>query len=107
MVPVINSLIDDPTWDLVAFSQDWHPAGHVSFASTLGAELYSAVNLTYTKDGALCNTDEVEDEMSVECEAEEVEYAISQVMWPDHCVQARRRQAGRGGGVGGKRKGLS
>ena len=33
VVPVANSLIDSGRYDLIVASQDWHPAGHGSFAS--------------------------------------------------------------------------
>jgi nicotinamidase/pyrazinamidase len=59
IVPVINALIGTGYYDLVVLSQDWHPAGHGSFASTHGAEVFSM--------GRLGGED--------------------QVMWPDHCVQ--------------------
>lgn len=36
VVPVINSLLANSSvpWELVVFTQDWHPPAHVSFAST-------------------------------------------------------------------------
>jgi len=40
-------------------TQDWHPRGHTSFASTHGAAPFSTTTLTYGE----------------------------QVLWPDHCVQ--------------------
>lgn len=43
----------------VVLTQDWHPAGHISFASTHGAPPFSHVTLAYG----------------------------DQVLWPDHCVQ--------------------
>jgi nicotinamidase/pyrazinamidase len=44
---------------LVVLTQDWHPAGHGSFASTHGAEPFSTTEMPYG----------------------------TQVLWPDHCVQ--------------------
>lgn len=46
-------------FDTVVATQDWHPRGHVSFASTYGKEPFSTMRL----------------------------YAGEQVLWPDHCVQ--------------------
>ncbi|KAI7902049.1 Isochorismatase-like protein [Cokeromyces recurvatus] len=49
---------------LIVASQDWHPKDHISFASN-----HSDINVFETK---------------------EIEYegtTITQVMWPDHCVQ--------------------
>jgi nicotinamidase/pyrazinamidase len=44
---------------LVVATQDWHPAGHGSFASAHSAEVYTMGELS----------------------------GMPQVMWPDHCVQ--------------------
>lgn len=43
----------------VVLTQDWHPRGHISFASTHGAAPFSHTTLPYG----------------------------DQVLWPDHCVQ--------------------
>jgi nicotinamidase/pyrazinamidase len=59
VVPVINALL--PRFPLVVATQDWHPAGHASFASSHpGRKPLEIINL----DG------------------------IRQVLWPDHCVRA-------------------
>lgn len=57
VVPVINSLAQ--SFANVVLTQDWHPRDHVSFASTHGKPVFSAISLTYG----------------------------TQVMWPTHCVQ--------------------
>lgn len=58
VVPVANALID--RFSHVALTQDWHPAGHSSFASSnAGAAAFSAVG---TDHGP-------------------------QTLWPDHCIQ--------------------
>jgi nicotinamidase/pyrazinamidase len=58
IVGAVNSLMT--LFDRVVLSQDWHPRGHISFASSWpGRELYDSVEA----DG------------------------IPQVLWPDHCVQ--------------------
>lgn len=58
VVPVINRLI--PVFAHVIATQDWHPAGHLSFASSHpGREPFDTVALDYGE----------------------------QVLWPDHCVQ--------------------
>ena len=58
VVPVINRLA--ARFERVVATQDWHPAGHVSFASSHpGAQPFQTVNLP---DGQ------------------------SQVLWPDHCL---------------------
>lgn len=58
VVPVINALL--PRFPLVVATQDWHPSGHASFASSHpGRQPLEVIQL----DG------------------------IPQVLWPDHCVQ--------------------
>ncbi|MGE0767812.1 MAG: bifunctional nicotinamidase/pyrazinamidase [Hyphomicrobiaceae bacterium] len=58
VVPVINALAR--RFDNVVLTQDWHPAGHVSFASShRGKVAFDVVELAYGR----------------------------QVLWPDHCVQ--------------------
>jgi nicotinamidase/pyrazinamidase len=58
ILPGINALMGEAT--AVILTQDWHPAGHSSFASShLGAAPMSVTQMPY---GA-------------------------QVLWPDHCIQ--------------------
>ena len=58
VVPVINRMQDD--FPLVVATQDWHPAGHSSFADNhKGAEPFSTAEMPYG----------------------------TQVLWPVHCVQ--------------------
>lgn len=58
IVTLINDL--QPKFDLVIATQDWHPQGHASFASSHdGKKPFDQIDL----DG------------------------IDQVLWPDHCVQ--------------------
>lgn len=58
IIPVINKLQEK--FDLVIASQDWHPKGHASFASShLGKKEFETIDLN----------------------------GIEQVMWPEHCVQ--------------------
>lgn len=58
VVPVANALIG--MFDHVVLTQDWHPAGHSSFASAHAGK--------------------------APFETVEMEYG-TQVLWPDHCVQ--------------------
>lgn len=59
VVPVINRLA--ARFDNVVLTQDWHPRGHASFASSYpGKKPFETIDLPYGK----------------------------QVLWPDHCVQA-------------------
>jgi len=57
VIPVINSIMDK--FDVVVATQDWHPANHGSFASNAGKNPFDVGELN----------------------------GLSQVFWPDHCVQ--------------------
>jgi nicotinamidase/pyrazinamidase len=57
VVPVANRL--QKQFDLVVATQDWHPRGHGSFASTHGKPVYSIIPI----------------------------HGTPQTLWPDHCVQ--------------------
>lgn len=58
VVPTINELSDQ--FDIVIQTQDWHPAGHSSFASSHdGKKPFDTIDMPYG----------------------------TQVLWPDHCVQ--------------------
>jgi len=58
VVPVINKMAK--AFSNVVLTQDWHTAGHISFASThAGKKPFEMIDLAYGK----------------------------QVLWPDHCVQ--------------------
>jgi nicotinamidase/pyrazinamidase len=59
IVPIINALAQ--RFAHVVLTQDWHPAGHLSFASSHpGRQPFEVIEVAYG----------------------------SQVLWPDHCVQA-------------------
>lgn len=59
IVPRINQMMDE--FETVLLTQDWHPAGHSSFASThAGAAPYDMIDMPYGP----------------------------QVLWPDHCIQS-------------------
>ncbi|QIG98014.1 MULTISPECIES: bifunctional nicotinamidase/pyrazinamidase [unclassified Bradyrhizobium] len=58
VVPVVNRLAS--RFDHVVLTQDWHPAGHSSFATShLGAAPFSSIAMPYGP----------------------------QTLWPDHCIQ--------------------
>ena len=58
VVPVINRMQD--AYQSIILTQDWHPAGHLSFASNHeGAVPFSTTGMPYGE----------------------------QVLWPDHCIQ--------------------
>jgi nicotinamidase/pyrazinamidase len=60
VIPVIRQLA--PSFDNVILTQDWHPPGHISFASRHGLAPFSTIQLPYGP----------------------------QILWPDHCVQGTR-----------------
>ncbi len=61
VVPVINDLAKG--FKNVVLTQDWHPPGHLSFASAHpGKEAFSQIEMPYG----------------------------TQTLWPDHCIQERR-----------------
>lgn len=64
VVPVINTLAC--AFGLIVITQDWHPAGHASFASShAGRSPFETTTMPYGP----------------------------QVLWPDHCVQGTRGAA--------------
>ena len=76
VVPIINQLIRDGLFDILAYTYDWHPADHCSFLSNVkhhSASVHSSVNIE-----KLNLFDVVTLTKPVE---------LKQVMWPDHCVQ--------------------
>ena len=58
IVPLVNALM--PKFPRVVLTQDWHPAGHMSFASSHeGKRPFETITVAYGE----------------------------QILWPDHCVQ--------------------
>src|SRR5215468_3295339 len=61
VVPIINRLAQ--CFEHVILTQDWHPAGHISFASSHpGSKPFEHIQVAYG----------------------------TQTLWPDHCVQGTR-----------------
>ncbi len=56
-IPIINKI--SSKFDKVIATQDWHPPGHMSFASNYGRQPYEVMTIVKQE----------------------------QVLWPDHCVQ--------------------
>lgn len=64
VIPVINKIA--PSFQNIIVTQDWHPAGHISFASThSGVSPFEAIKLSYGE----------------------------QMLWPDHCIQGSQDAA--------------
>ena len=67
IVASINEMMAE--FDAVILTQDWHPAGHSSFASGYDTVAFSSIEMPYGP----------------------------QVLWPDHCVQGSAGAAFHGG----------
>lgn len=63
VVEPINRLMETSFWARIIATKDWHPAGHVSFASTFKKPVFSAEACTVNGQNYV------------------------QSLWPDHCVQ--------------------
>lgn len=64
IIPVINQLANQ--FEVIIQTQDWHPAGHSSFASShAGKDPYETMEVNYGE----------------------------QVLWPDHCIQGTKGAA--------------
>lgn len=58
VIPVVNRVAE--SFEHIILTQDWHPRGHLSFASShAGRKPYDVIGVSYGE----------------------------QVLWPDHCVQ--------------------
>jgi nicotinamidase/pyrazinamidase len=57
VVPIINTIAKK--FDHVVLTQDWHPTGHISFATTHGKQPYETIQAPYGP----------------------------QTLWPEHCLQ--------------------
>lgn len=62
IIPGVNTLSADNRFSLIVATQDWHSAGHLSFASSHGKPVLSTIPVSYG----------------------------DQMLWPDHCVQGTR-----------------
>jgi nicotinamidase/pyrazinamidase len=54
LVRTINTLRTAGHFDVVIFTQDWHPTNHISFAAVHDKQPLDTVNLHYTSSGDLC-----------------------------------------------------
>lgn len=77
VLPVINAILENNEFDLVAYSFDWHPENHCSFAEC--ACQYKMHECSEHKKEHYS----VYDKVHYDCEGNPME----QVLWPIHCVQ--------------------
>ncbi|XP_071819758.1 nicotinamidase-like isoform X2 [Apostichopus japonicus] len=76
VVPVINKILDDWKFDLVAYSQDWHPYDHISFIDNV------MLRKTHPSSKIAAQEAAVYDEIVFATEPPTV-----QTLWPAHCLQ--------------------
>lgn len=73
IISTINDLRSRGQFDLVVYTQDWHPPDHISFArSHPGKEPFEEIKVP---------------SMSADPKGNSSGAAISQMLWPVHCVQ--------------------
>ncbi|KZW04232.1 Isochorismatase hydrolase [Exidia glandulosa HHB12029] len=68
ILPTVYSLVESGEFDLIVASKDYHPEGHVSFASTHGGEVFTPKEVPKLREQG----------------------TVTQMLWPDHCVQGTR-----------------
>jgi nicotinamidase-related amidase len=88
----INSLSAMPGWNLVAFTMDYHPLNHFSFAvnSPLNKTSFSFVDAVYDKSSRICGKEYVDlygGSATENCSQCDIRVNFSQQLWPVHCVQ--------------------
>jgi nicotinamidase/pyrazinamidase len=66
----------------VLATQDWHPAGHVSFASSHKGKKIGEIILVPVSDEAVESFNKLFPDLN-----DPIPAAMQQVLWPDHCVQ--------------------
>lgn len=69
VIPKINEIIksghNGRDWDLIVATRDWHPKGHITFASShKGHAIFDKIEITNSSGKK-----------------------VDQVLWPDHCIQ--------------------
>ncbi|CAF2384851.1 unnamed protein product [Rotaria sp. Silwood2] len=84
VIPIINKLLYDIPFDLVVYTQDWHPPDHISFYENLPLRAHllasdsKKVNELKVFDTAVFSFDD---------EAKAKKMRVEQILWPTHCVQ--------------------
>lgn len=91
LAPVINELMKETkrAWGLVIATRDWHPEGHMSFASNYSnREVFDTV---WWEDSmnSIPSKPELADKAEFSIEDLQIEFGAwtwAQVLWPDHCI---------------------
>ncbi|CAF0761227.1 unnamed protein product [Adineta ricciae] len=79
VIPVINQLLDKVNFDVVVYSQDWHPTDHISFFDNLHLR-----SKFLTKDSV--PLDDLKMYSTATFALEDLP-PTKQTLWPRHCVQ--------------------
>ncbi|CAF1246869.1 unnamed protein product, partial [Didymodactylos carnosus] len=77
VVPIINHLLKTVPFDVVAYTQDWHPKDHISFYENL----HLRQHLISSKSKVNATTANLYDTVRFKTPIGE------QVLWPTHCIQ--------------------
>jgi len=65
ILPCVQALLKEINWGIIVASADWHPPGHISFASAHNKRTFEIHEVDAPHEAG----------------------KITQWMWPDHCVQ--------------------
>ncbi|CAF3358607.1 unnamed protein product [Rotaria socialis] len=80
VVPVINRVIRDVNFDVIAYTYDWHPLNHISF--------YENRHLRKTAPTSPISADKAHIlDTVIFVGTSELTNGVEQVLWPAHCVQ--------------------
>lgn len=113
LVTKINNLRTVGGYDVVVFTQDYHPANHISFAAVHHKQPAEMVQLQYTADALICDMEHLYPEASFPCSnnssnialqssrrsplgggaGETAMHTVQQMLWPEHCVQNNEQVA--------------
>lgn len=90
IIPTINHLIQEvrTAGGLILGTRDWHPAGHMSFASNyLNRNIFEQIGWDDVMNGKE-NTPKLEEKAGFTLEDLQAEFGAGekQVLWPDHCI---------------------
>ncbi|XP_077983755.1 uncharacterized protein LOC144438550 [Glandiceps talaboti] len=75
VIPLINKLIEEIDFDVIAYTRDWHPANHISFFENLKLRELAPSSPIKAEDAKMLDT--------VHFAGDPV---IEQTLWPTHCV---------------------
>ncbi|XP_077523780.1 uncharacterized protein LOC144134829 [Amblyomma americanum] len=80
IVPVINELAENLPWEVIVYTQDWHPTNHISFFENKDRRLFHSSSPVSAEESKVFDTVAFADN-------ETSSGSIVQTLWPAHCVQ--------------------